>query len=119
MFTYLVTSYRNPEQLFRLLERLRRSSPDARLIVSHDRKSAPLDPGRLADTGATCHRTPQPVTWGDGSYLTSVLAVMATLELADDDWLTVLSGQDYPLRPLADYEAHLATCAADALVLTS
>ncbi len=46
-FTYLVTSYRNPEQLYRLVARLRSLSPEAAVVVSHDRKSVPLDAGRL------------------------------------------------------------------------
>jgi hypothetical protein len=45
-----------------------------------------------------------------------VLAVFSLLDLAPDDWVTVLSGQDYPLRPLREYEEHLASCGADMLL---
>lgn len=107
MFTYVVTSYRNPDQLVRLLTRLRAGSPDARLVVSHDRKSAPLDVGLLDALGADYRRTPTAITWGDGSYLRSVLAVFEDLALEPTEWVTLLTAQDYPLRPLRDYEARL------------
>jgi len=113
---YVVTSYEQPEQLHRLLARLRRSSPGSRLVVSHDRKSPPLDPGRLAEVEAVGRVTPTPVTWGDASYLHSILAVVRDEPLAPTDWLVLLTASDYPLRPLADFERHLAACGADALL---
>lgn len=116
VFSYVVTSYHEPEQLYRLLGALRRDSPGSRILVSHDRKSPDLDVARLAGLGATHVRTPRPVTWGDPTYLDSVLAALALLEVAEQDWVTLLSGQDYPLRDVAEYEAHLASCGADALL---
>jgi hypothetical protein len=115
-FTYLVTSYRNPEQLYRLVARLRSLSREAAVVVSHDRKSAPLDDARLEPLRATWWPTPTPVSWGDGSYLLSILAAYRRLDPGPEQWVTTLSGQDYPLRPLAEYEAHLATSGANALL---
>jgi hypothetical protein len=66
--------------------------------------------------GAELWLTPQPVTWGDSTYLRSLLVVIERADLAPDDWLTILTGQDYPLRPLREYEAHLAACGADMLL---
>jgi hypothetical protein len=116
VFTYLVTSYHESGQLYRLLERLRRSSPDARLLVSHDRKAPPLDAGRLASVTASVRLTSEPITWGDRTYLHSLLEGIAAAAPSQDDWITVITGQCYPVRPLAVYEHHLSTCSADALL---
>ena len=60
--------------------------------------------------------TPTPVSWGDGTYLLSVLAAYADpapgpRRLGHDPF-----GQDYPLRSLVDFEAHLVRSGADALL---
>ena len=116
MFVYVITSYVHPSQTERLVARIRRDSPDARIIVSHDRKTTPPDITALAAQNAELWLTPQPVTWGDASYLHSLLAVIERADLAPDDWLTILTGQDYPLRRLRDYEQHLASSPIDILL---
>jgi hypothetical protein len=116
VFVYVVTSWTAPAQTERLLARLRRDSPDARLIVSHDRKMPAPDRARLAVLGAELRLTAEPITWGDATYLRSVLDIIASADLDDGDWITILTGQDYPLRPLAEYEHHLASCGADMLL---
>jgi hypothetical protein len=116
VFVYVVTSYVNPTQTERLVARLRRDSPSARIIVSHDRKTPTPDTAVLDALDAELWLTPEPVTWGDATYLRSLLAVIARADLAQDDWLTILTGQDYPLRPLREYEEHLAACGADMLL---
>lgn len=115
-FTYVVTSYRNPNQLYRLVALLRRQSPSCRIIVSHDRKSPSLDKVRLHQLAAEYLTTPRPIVWGDFSYLESLLKVVEHAELGPRDWITILSAQDYVLRPLRDFENHLSSCGADALV---
>lgn len=112
-FTYVVTSYRDPPQVARLVDTLRRLAPDARVVVSHDRKAAPLD-STMVD--APIIPTPEPINWGDGTYLRSILAVLDGLSLGPRSWVTILTAQDYPLRPLVDYQRHLGSCAADALL---
>ncbi len=116
VFTYVVTSYTNPQQTVRLLRRLRADSPDSRLVVSHDRKAPAPDPALLAEADAELWLTPQEITWGDSTYLRSELAAVARAQLAPTDWLTVLTGQDYPVRPLVEYEAHLQDSGADMLL---
>lgn len=112
MFAYVVTSYTNPQQTLRLARRLRSDSPSAKIVISHDRKEPPPDRRALQHVGAELWLTPQPVEWGDVSYLRSQLAAVKRLQLGEHDWVTILSGQDYLLRPLADYEAHLSDSAA-------
>ena len=113
VFAYVVTSYANPDQTARLIRRLRRDSPSSRLVVSHDRKTPPPSAEDLEETRAELWLTPEPVTWGDATYLRSILAAIRRLDLRPEDWVTIITGQDYPLRPLGDFETHLASCGAD------
>lgn len=113
---YVVTSYKNPAQTVRLLRRLRDDSPRARLIVSHDRKTVPPSAASISAVGAELWMTPEPIEWGDASYLRSQLAILEVLQMDDATWLTFLTGQDYPIRPIAHFERHLETCRADALL---
>ena len=116
MFVYVVTSYVNPRQTERLVARLRRDSPTARIIVSHDCKMPTPDGAALDARDARLWLTAEPVTWGDATYLRSLLAVIERADLAPDDWLTILTGQDYPIRPLREYEDELSACGADMLL---
>lgn len=117
VFTYVVTSYKTHFQIYRLVNRLRSLSPGARILVSHDRKAEPLDSDILASMDAEWIPSPQPVTWGDGTYLDSLLAALASAKTGrPGDWYTLLTAQDYPLQPLADYESHLLNVGADALL---
>lgn len=113
VFVYVITSYTEPSQTVRLLRRLRHDSPGARLIVSHDRKAPAPEAAALEGVGAELLLTPEPVTWGDATYLRSVLRAIEHAALDADDWLTVLTGQDYPIRPLSEYESFLADSPAD------
>jgi hypothetical protein len=95
---YLVMSYVGPVE--RLVATLRQGSPDALIAVHHDpriRELGEVDALRLP---------PRPIAWGHGSQLLAVLhALQAIRDLAD--WFVLLSGQDYPVRPLAAIEAGL------------
>ena len=41
---YLIQSHTQPDQILRLVETIKRSSPDARVLVAHDATSCSLDP---------------------------------------------------------------------------
>lgn len=104
---YLVMSYGLPDQLLRLLALLRRASPRAALAVHHDARSAPLDRAALAAVDARVV-DPVAVQWGTFSQLEAVLrGIRLLLEGSDFAWLVLLSGQDYPIRPLAQIEDDL------------
>jgi hypothetical protein len=112
---YFVQSHRNPRQVERLLGALRRGSPDALLVVGHCPAGEPLDAAVLDALGALhfshrqrCHR-------GYWSLLEPYFDAVELLsrQLGDYEWLVYLSGQDYPIRPLAELEAVLASTAYD------
>ncbi|MEO1766696.1 beta-1,6-N-acetylglucosaminyltransferase [Thiobacter aerophilum] len=112
---YLVMAHHKPQQLLRLLERLRRDSPNALIALHFDGKQPVPEPARLAalDVGLIIPRIT--VQWGDYSMVEAVLAGYRRL-LTENGWryVQLISGQDYPLRPLAQSERALLKEAQDA-----
>lgn len=101
---YVVLSHRHPEQVLRLVRTLRTGSPACTVVLHHDDRFAGIDDAALA--GVERVLPPTPVAWGWASQLDAYLRCLRhALERVDFEWLTVLSGQDYPIRPLADIEA--------------
>jgi len=115
---YVVISHRNPEQVLRLARTLRAGSPDAPLLIHHDDRQSQLDVAALAGLGGVqLVRSPTPVAWGWASHLDTLLRCFAcALKWVPFDWLTVLSGQDYPIRPLAEIERDLLDSPYDGYV---
>jgi Core-2/I-Branching enzyme len=112
---YVILSYRSPEMLARLVRTLRAGSPEATIAVHHDarRCAAPRLPAAQFIAPAWT------VEWGHGSQLAAVLRCLRwALARSDFDWLVLLSGQDYPVRPLPAIEADLARTELDAFVET-
>lgn len=116
---YLVLSYTLPGQVLRLLRTLRAGSPDAHVLVHHDDRRCRLDRPALRAARAHSLEPPLAVEWGDFSQLAAVLRGFRwLLEHTDFEWLVLLSGQDYPVRPLAAIERDLATADCDAFIET-
>jgi hypothetical protein len=110
LVAYLILSYTRPELVERLVARLRGGI----VAVHHDDRRS-----RLGDVDAL-RIPPQPIEWGHGSQLAAVLRCLRWVrERADFDWLVLLSGQDYPIRPVADIEASLAAAEVDAFIQTA
>jgi hypothetical protein len=114
---YLIQTHANPPQILRLVSTIRRSSDRAFILISHDSTNCQLPPelfqqfGDVAVIEAKGGR-------GDFAIVQSYLNAVAWL--ADRniqfDWLTNLSGQDYPTKSLAHIEEFLATTKYDGFV---
>jgi Core-2/I-Branching enzyme len=110
---YVILSYRSPDVLARLVRTLRAGSPEATIAVHHDGRRCPAP----ELPGAQLIAPAWPVEWGHGSQLAAVLRCLRwTLARSDFAWLVLLSGQDYPVRPVPAIEADLARADADAFV---
>jgi hypothetical protein len=115
---YLVTSHRNPEQVARLVRTLRRGSPRSAIVIHHDSSKSTLDPSSLEDL-EDVHLLPFSISveWGDFSIVEMNLQSFRwILEHQDFDWLVLLSGQDYPIKPLPDIERFLQSCGGEGLL---
>jgi hypothetical protein len=114
---FLVASHTRPAQLARLAGRLLGDAERARVVVHHDPTGAPLDRARLAHPRLDFVPDPVPVRWGDFSQVAMFLrGARHALAAAPFDWLVTLSGQDYPLRPVAELEAFLAATGRDGFI---
>ena len=108
MVAFLVVSHRNPRQVLRLVRTLREGR-DTAVLVHHDQRREPIDPAACEEAGGRLVHYGLGVEWGNVAYTEMLLTALRELsEAFDPDWIAVLSGQDYPLRPLREFEAHLA-----------
>jgi len=113
---YLIQTYHLPEQALRLATTIRAGSPDAVIVVSHDRDAATgVHPG-LGDVADTVMMG----RGGRGDFAT-IERYLSCLDWLGDldrrpDWVVNITGQDYPVRPLADIEAEMASANAGAFL---
>jgi hypothetical protein len=113
---YLVISHRNPAQVLRLVSALK-EGPAAEVVVRHDERRSQLDPAALERAGGRSLRDGIDVEWGSHSHLRMLLGAIGRVRTElDPDWLMVVSGQDYPLRPMAEIEARLGAAGEDAFL---
>jgi Core-2/I-Branching enzyme len=116
---YVITSYKLPNQVLRLASILRKGSPDASIVVHHDDRGCTLDPAQVEALDVRLVEPPSHVVWGEASQLAMVLRCLGwALDHDGFDWLVLLSGQDYPIRPVAEIEQSLAAAEVDAFIET-
>jgi len=116
---YVVVSHRNPGQVLRLVSALR-EGPSADVVVRHDQAVTSLYREDVEERGGHLLENGSEVVWGEFSQLRALLdAIEWSLERLKPDWILVLSGQDYPLRPLAEVERKLAAAEADAFLTSA
>ena len=113
---YGVISHREPQQVLRLVRALR-EGPASQVAVRHDPRGPRLGADEIRAAGALPLEDDIVFEWGGFTQLELLLSVVKRLvrEL-DPDWVLILSGQDYPVRPLSEVEAFLAETEHDALL---
>jgi hypothetical protein len=106
---YQVHTHRAPAQIYRLVATLVRASRDCIVVISHDRAGPELDSAALTKLGDV-HVQLTDGGYGDWSHINRYLEVADLLDTRGIgyDWMVNLSGQDYPVTPLATAEAELA-----------
>lgn len=117
-FCYYLQTHRAPGQVTRLVELIKEGSPDSVVLISHDASAPPLDIQRLEALPGV-HVLIEPGGYGDFSHLDRYFAAIDWLDAngVDYDWLENITGQDYPLRPLARIERDLASAGVDGYLL--
>ena len=113
---YHIETHRNPRQIERLVRTIVRGAPDALVVVDHDRSFEPPDPAVISGLGAV-------LRLADGGYgdMSHVRRWLTTARWLEDEgiayrWLSNLTGQDYPVRPIPDIHAELERSDADAYI---
>jgi hypothetical protein len=109
-----VQTHNAPDQVLRLVTVLTEQSPGCVVLLSHKRDGVPLDVGALEALGDV-HVLPASGGLGDFSHVDRYLETVDWLtdHDVDFDWLTNITGSDYPVRPLPDVEQELATGGVD------
>lgn len=115
---YLVFNHRPIEQLMRFLNTLRGQQQDSPIIVHHNRFACDIDTRQIEKIDGVRVRTSDyPIAWGDFSIVDSYWNTLAWMrDNYSFDWTVLLSGQDYPVRPLSELESMLSATNADAFV---
>lgn len=118
--TYFVQTHRDPPQIYRLVRTLRRGSASGRILVLHDFAASPLDWAPLAGLPDThLLRASAPCVRATFSF--QVQPWLDAIDWLEQErlayeWLVNLSGQDYPVRPVAAIEALLGEAACHGFI---
>jgi hypothetical protein len=112
---YFIASHVNPDQIVRLVRACRSGSPNSRVLLHHDYTDSYLDPQTVRGFGNVDLLPPDGrVRWGLFDTCAVILRCMRwLLDHHEFDWVVYLSGQDYPIRPVAAIENDLAHASHD------
>jgi len=108
---YFLQTHNNPEQIYRLVNIIKKSSPESLVLISHDYKYSNLDATRLQNfTGVEVLKLSCKGSRGDFSMIQGYLDAFEWLSdhSIDFDWLFNITGQDYLTQPISRIEQFLA-----------
>lgn len=115
--SYVVLCHRNAPQVLRLARTIRAMSPRSRVLIRHDQPSGFIDAAAAEACGADLLVSKIECRWGHWSLVEATLeAFHRAGELHDPAWIVVISGQDYPIRPLEPWEDSLLADPYDAVM---
>jgi hypothetical protein len=111
---YYIQSHTMPAQVARLVELIKKGSPESVVIITHDERGPALDTMRLESLPGVYVFT-GPGGYGTFSHIDRYFAAVDWLDEhgVEFDWLENLTGQDYPLRPIGEIENILSSTEAD------
>lgn len=101
---YIVLSHRDSEQVVRLMRAILASSPEARVLIAHDSRAEDF-PFDVADERVEIFAHGLECDWGSWELVEATLHAMSRArERWNPQLITLISGQDYPLRSLPAWE---------------
>jgi len=109
-FVYLILSHADVPLLERLVGLIRRTSPESLVLVHHDASKTALPRDFCAGDARVVLLAPSLAgEWGSFALVEMVRLGLRYLREAAVayDYVTLLSGADYPIRPLREFEAAL------------
>jgi hypothetical protein len=111
---YYLQTHTRPTQILRLVTLIKEGSPGSVVVIDHDASRAPLD-ASLFWSLPDVHVLNGPGGYGDFSHLDRYFAAVEWLDAQGItfDWLQNMTGQDYPLRPIAELERAVADSGVD------
>lgn len=113
---YLIQTHKDPNQVCRLISTIKAASPTCFILISHDYTHCDFPATQLQSFSeiALIPKTVKGIR-GDFSLVQAHLDAISWLleNQIHFDWLINLSGQDYPIRSPAQFEAMLGTATDD------
>ncbi len=112
---YIIQTFKNLAQITRLVRTIKRSSPGAAVLISHNRETFSIDPSIFRDLPDVHVMHVEKINRADFKMMQAYLDALAHAHALkiDFDWVVNLTGQCYPTRPLAEFEQRFATTAYD------
>lgn len=107
-------THKDPRQVERLVRLLVDTADDLVVTISHDRTGDPLDVALLESLGRVVV-VPTDGGYGDWSHIRRWFECLDVLDERgwDYDWITSITGQDLPVRPVRDMEAEFRDADVD------
>lgn len=115
---YLIQTYKNPEQIYRLVRLIQRTSSDCFIVVSHNFDSCWLNTIDLQKFKNVKVIQNNGVMMGSFSIIQGLFDAIDWLlsKKIKFDWLINITGQDYPTQPLYKIENFLQTTDYDGFI---
>ncbi|RXZ50144.1 hypothetical protein [Agromyces binzhouensis] len=102
---YVVLTHDDWGQAERLVRAIRSSSPEAHVIVAHDARTTRF-PSEVDDARVEVFEHGLATDWGSWELVeATLLAFGRARDLVDPDLVCLVSGRDYPIRRLDEWEA--------------
>jgi hypothetical protein len=110
---FVVQTFKDLDQIEQLARTLARGTGDRLTVISH--RGSDDDRKRLAGAEGVDHVISSPGGRARFGTIDGLISSMRWLEKQPKsyDWLLIMSGQDYPIRPLAELEAELRSSDLD------
>jgi len=114
---YFIQTHKNPEQIYRLVNVIKKSSPNSYVLVSHNYNSCYLDSTPLENLSGV-KVISNYVRLADFSVVQAYFDAIQWLfdNNIEFDWLINLTGQDYPTQPLSKFEKIFANTSFDGFI---
>lgn len=106
---YYLQTHTRPAQIERLVQVIKKGcSTDSVVMIHHDESGSPLDVSRLESLPGV-YVLQGSGGYGDFSHVDRYFAAVDWLDAhgVEFDWLQTMTGQDYPLKPIAEIEHNL------------
>lgn len=115
--SYVILCHNNAPQVLRLARTIRALSPRARVLIRHDQPPGFIDAAAAEACGAELLVSGIRCRWGHWALVEASLeAARLSCEMHQPEWIVLISGQDYPIKPLEPWEETLLSGPHDAVV---
>lgn len=115
-FCYVVLCHTDAATVLRLVARIRELSPGATIVVRHDRDGF-ITAEQVKAAGAVLLRSRIVIEWGSPTMVSATMEALGyASKISAADYFVLVSGHDYPVRHLAEWEREVVASESDVLL---